>query len=281
MSLFTASLNSGSNANCYFVGNREEGILIDAGLSCRETERRMNQLALSMENVKALFVSHEHADHISGVPGLAKKYGLPVYITARTLSNGNIPLDPALVRSFRDQQAIPIGALEVIPFRKSHDAADPHSFVVSSQGTRVGVITDIGYACKRVIHYFSQCHAVYLESNYCETMLEKGHYPYSLKKRIRSDEGHLSNDQALELFTQYRSPGLRLLILSHLSKNNNDPAVVEKLFAPHAAGVRVVVASRYECSEIFEVKAETAATLTPVLKNKKRKQQDENQLSLF
>ena len=281
MSLFTASLNSGSNANCYYVGNREEGVLIDAGLSCRETERRMKQLSLSLEKVKALFVSHEHADHISGVPGLAKKYGFLVYITARTLAHGKIPIDPAQVRSFRDQQAVQIGELEVIPFRKSHDAADPHSFLVSHRGTRIGVITDIGYACKRVIHYFRQCHAVYLESNYCEEMLEKGHYPYPLKKRIRGDEGHLSNRQALELFTAFRTPELQLLILSHLSKNNNDPRVVKALFAPHASDVRVVVASRYEPSEIFEVQSGATVTLTPFLKSKKGKEKNKGQLSLF
>lgn len=281
MPLFTASLNSGSNANCYYIGNGKEGILIDAGLSCRETERRMKQLALPMEKIKALFVSHEHADHISGVPGLARKFGFPVYITTPTLSHGRIPLDPAQVRPFRHRQAIRIGELEVIPFRKSHDAADPHSFVVSSQGTRIGVITDIGYACKRVIHYFSRCHAVYLESNYCEEMLEKGNYPYPLKQRIRGDEGHLSNTQALELFTQYRSPDLQLLILSHLSKNNNDPRIVEKLFAPHAAGVRVVVASRYAPSEIFAVQAETPLRPARPQPRKNGRVKDERQLSLF
>lgn len=285
MSLYTAALNSGSNANCYYVGNAHEAVLIDAGLSCRETERRMNQLGLSIGKLRALFVSHEHGDHISGVPGIARKYKLPVYITERTLEHGNIPLDPAQVHSFRHNKPVSIGNLQVLPFRKSHDAADPHSFLVSGSGIRIGIITDIGHACKHVIRYFGQCQAAFLESNYCDTMLENGKYPFHLKKRIRSDEGHLSNAQALELFLQHRSPELQLLVLSHLSKNNNKPDLVEQLFAPHAGGTRIVVASRYEASELFELKTTGAVpNVTGTRKREKtgrRRQKDERQLSLF
>lgn len=281
MSLYIASLNSGSNANCYYVGDRQGAVLIDAGLSCRETERRMKLLNLSMEKVKALFVSHEHADHISGVPGIAKKYKLPVYITEATRRHSGIPIDPLQIHSFRHGKAIAIGSLSVWPFRKSHDAVDPHSFMVSGHGINIGIITDIGYACKRVIKYFSQCHAAFLESNYCDDMLEKGGYPYHLKQRIRGDEGHLSNAQALELFMHYRSPRLQLLLLSHLSKNNNDPGVVEKLFAPHAREVKIIIASRYEVSALFEVKASGINPPATVRPSQKKKIKDERQLSLF
>lgn len=278
MSLFLSSLNSGSNANCYYIGNAHDAVLVDAGLSCRETERRMDKLGLSFEKVRALFVSHEHADHISGVPGIAKKYRLPVYITGDTLRNSNLPIETSLVRSFKHGKPVSIGELAVTPFKKSHDAADPHSFMISYNGLHTGVITDIGYACKRVIKYFSQCHAVFLESNYCEEMLENGSYPYHLKKRIRGDEGHLGNAQALELFLHYRSPELRLLILSHLSKNNNKPAKVEKLFAPHADKVKVVVASRYEASELFTLHATGSR---PQLKTQGKDRKHEKQLRLF
>jgi phosphoribosyl 1,2-cyclic phosphodiesterase len=273
MSLYIASLNSGSNANCYYIGNASEAVLVDAGLSCRETERRMNRLQLSMDKVKALFVSHEHTDHISGVPGIAKKYKLPVYITEHTLRNSKMYLNPMQVHSFRHNKKITLGSLSVTPFKKNHDAADPHSFVVSGNGVNIGVITDIGFACKRVIEHFGQCHAVFLESNYCDDMLEKGSYPYYLKKRIRSDEGHLSNAQALELFQHYRSPKLQLLLLSHLSKNNNDPKLVEQLFAPYAGNVRLIIASRYEASPLFEV--------TPENGFQKKKEKPNRQLSLF
>ncbi len=280
MSIYISSLNSGSNANCYYIGNSNEAVLVDAGLSCRETERRMKELGLSMEKVRAIFISHEHGDHISGVPGLSKKFRLPVYITDATLNNGNIPLEPSLVQSFKHAKPVRFGALSVVPFRKSHDAAEPHSFMVSGHGVNIGIITDIGYACKQVMKYFRQCHAAFLESNYCDDMLTNGNYPYHLKRRISSDQGHLSNAQALELFLQYRSPELRLLILSHLSKNNNKPELVEKLFAPHAGDTQVIVASRYEASPVFCIEGKAVVT-TPARKIKRRAIVNEQQLSLF
>ncbi|HEX7848034.1 MAG TPA: MBL fold metallo-hydrolase, partial [Chitinophagaceae bacterium] len=157
MSLYITSLNSGSNANCYYIGNRHEAILIDAGLSCRETEKRMKGLGLSMERVRAIFVSHEHSDHITGVPGISKKYKLPVYITQPTFTNSHIPVATELIRSFAHAKTITIGQLSIVPFSKSHDASDPHSFMVSGNGVNIGVITDIGHACKKVVKYFSQC----------------------------------------------------------------------------------------------------------------------------
>ncbi len=278
MSLFISSLNSGSNANCYYIGNSQEAILVDAGLSCRETEKRMKQLGLSMDNVKALFISHEHTDHITGLPGISRKYQLPVYTTGATLKNCNKPVEKHLIHFFKPTKPVVIGNLSVTPFLKSHDAADPHSFMISGYGVNIGVITDIGYACKQVIKYFRQCQAIFLESNYCDQMLEKGSYPYYLKKRIRSDEGHLSNDQALELFLQYRSDDLRLLILSHLSKNNNKPELVEELFNQQAGPTKIVVASRYQASPVFCI---DRTIIKAVPKTIRRRPANESQLSLF
>ena len=278
MSLFISSLNSGSNANCYYVGNTQEAVLIDAGLSCRETEKRMLQLGLSMKIVKAIFVSHEHGDHISGISGLSKKYQLPVYITYATLANSRIPIEAHLVRDFQKSKPVKIGNFSVIPFSKSHDAKDPHSFMVSGQGLNIGIITDIGYPCKQVIKYFRKCHAAFLESNYCADMLANGSYPYHLQKRISGDEGHLSNAQALDLFINYKSPDLRLLILSHLSKNNNKPELVESLFKEQAGDTQIIVASRYEATPLFCIKG---SFTNVVIKRKTRSVPDKRQLSLF
>lgn len=278
MSLFISSLNSGSNANCYYVGNSYEAVLVDAGLSCRETEKRMKQLGLSMDTVKALFISHEHTDHITGLPGISKKYQLPVYITGATLKNCNMPVEKHLIHSFKHTKPVVIGNLSVTPFLKSHDAADPHSFMISGYGINIGVITDIGYPCKQVIKFFRQCQAIFLESNYCDKMLENGSYPPYLKKRIRSDEGHLSNDQALELFLHYRSDDLRLLILSHLSKNNNKPELVEKLFNRKAGHTKIVVASRYQASPVFCIDGNIIKAGS---KTTGRRPKNESQLSLF
>src|SRR3989337_3791858 len=208
MSLFITSLNSGSNGNCYYVGNENEAILVDAGLSCRETEKRMARLGLSMNLVRAIFISHEHSDHIFGLPVIAKKYQLPVYITDRTRFNCKLNIQPNLVHGFRAWDCVDIGKISIQAFPKVHDAADPHSFIVSSDSVKVGIFTDIGNACNNVVDSFMQCNAVFLESNYDERMLMNGRYPYHLKQRIRGGQGHLSNSQAFELFTSCRLPSI-------------------------------------------------------------------------
>ncbi|MCW3071939.1 MAG: beta-lactamase domain protein [Bacteroidetes bacterium] len=255
MSLFITSLNSGSNGNCYYVGNNEEAVLVDAGISCRETDKRMARLGLSMEKVKALFVSHEHSDHIRGVEVLAKKYQLPVYITQATLVSGKLKIDPSLLYSFEAHEEIKVGGLTVVPFQKRHDAADPYSFTISGNGVNIGVYTDIGVPCEHLVNHFKQCHAAFLEANYDEQMLKEGNYPYYLKKRISGGHGHLSNDQALEVFTKYRSSSLSLLLLAHLSKNNNTPELVHELFNRHAGSTTIVVASRYGEMPVYEITA--------------------------
>ncbi len=234
MAVCFSSLNSGSNANCYYIGNGSDAILVDAGLSCKETEKRMLRLGLKMDSLKAVFISHEHSDHITGIQTLSKKYQLPVYITQKTIANSNLVIDEQLIRYFRKDETVAVGDMQVKCFSKSHDAADPHSFMISTQSVNISVITDIGYPCKQVLHYFKQSHVSFLESNYCDDMLANGGYPYYLKKRISGDEGHLSNQQALDLFLQHRPKQLSHLILSHLSKNNNKPELVEALFQPHA-----------------------------------------------
>jgi phosphoribosyl 1,2-cyclic phosphodiesterase len=263
MSLYIASLNSGSNGNCYYIGNDREAILVDVGISCREVERRMRKLGLSLSVVKALFISHEHGDHIRGVEVLAKRYQLPVYITEATLRSGGMALEPHRVLSFKPHEPVSIGELVVTAFPKSHDASDPHSFVVSSSSdnTHIGVFTDIGHVCERVIHYFSQCHAVFLEANYDEQMLEEGRYPYHLKNRIRGGEGHLSNRQALELFVKHRPSFMSHLLLSHLSQDNNRPELVQLLFGQQAGEVRIAVASRFGETEVYMIHGEMGKPL--------------------
>jgi len=279
MALFITSLNSGSNGNCYYIGNDKEAVLIDAGISCRETERRMKRLGLDIKQVKAIIVSHEHSDHITGIPGLAKKYNLPIYITSHTQQSSNIPLAKESVRAFKAFDQIQIGSLTVNAFPKFHDAVDPHSFIIVYKGIKVGVFTDIGHSCKHVISHFKQCHAAFLEANYCEDMLEKGNYPYYLKQRISSDKGHLSNSQALELFNKYRGKQLSHLILSHLSKNNNSPDLVGKLFNEQAREVNIIVASRYAETPVFCIEKKGTISLSRLDQNLAAS--PKKQLSLF
>lgn len=253
MALQVASIASGSNGNCYYVENDQEAILVDAGISCKELEKRMGRLQLSMEKVKAIFISHEHADHICGLATISKKFRVPVYITTNTLRAARTFIPKEQIFAFTTGATVNIGSLAITSFLKMHDAADAHSFIVSYNNTTVGVFTDIGLPCENVIHYFRQCHAIFLESNYDEDMLLKGSYPYYLKHRIHGDYGHLSNRQALNLFLQHKSPTLKHLFLSHLSKNNNCPKLVHELFSKHAGCVQITVASRYEESAIYRI----------------------------
>ncbi|RNI27206.1 MBL fold metallo-hydrolase [Rufibacter immobilis] len=260
MGLKITALASGSNGNCYYIGNDQEAVLVDAGISCRETETRMRRLGLSMEKVRAIFITHEHSDHIKGLPVLAKKHQLPVYITPGTLQNLRFGLERHLVRSFQAYAPVQIGDLAVTAFPKYHDAADPHSFIITGDGINVGVFTDIGTPCDHVISQFRQCHAAILETNYDDAMLDRGHYPYYLKARIRGNHGHLSNKQALTLFTGYKPAFMSHVLLGHLSRDNNRPELVQELFAAHADGTQVVVASRYEETPVFHISGELVPT---------------------
>ncbi|GAA4332091.1 MBL fold metallo-hydrolase [Flaviaesturariibacter amylovorans] len=253
MALQFTSLNSGSNGNCYYVGNDTDAVLVDAGISCREIERRMERLGLSLEKVRAVLVSHEHSDHIRGLPTLTRKHGIPIYVTARTYKGGRMYLERSKVHDFSGQLTFNIGSLSIQAFSKVHDAADPYSFTISYGGVTVGVFTDLGVPCANLVHHFRQCHAAFLESNYDEEMLEHGKYPWILKQRIRGGQGHLSNRQALDLFRAHRPPFMTHLLLAHLSQNNNDVRLVQALFDAHADGVQTLVAPRYSESPLFQV----------------------------
>jgi phosphoribosyl 1,2-cyclic phosphodiesterase len=253
MALLVSSLNSGSNGNCYYIGTPGEAVLIDGGISCRETEKRLKRLSLSIKNVKAVFVSHEHGDHIHGVSTLCRKHHIPLYITPKTLAASGLRISEDLINTFSPTAPVTVGSLTITAFPKRHDACDPHSFVITTGQIHVGVFTDIGYTCENVVRHFQKCHAVFLESNYDEEMLERGRYPYSLKNRIRGGWGHLSNRQALKLFTEYKPAFMSHLFLSHLSRENNSPELAEQLFRKAAGRTEIVVASRYEQTPLFEI----------------------------
>jgi phosphoribosyl 1,2-cyclic phosphodiesterase len=271
-------LNSGSNGNCYYVGNHREAILVDAGISCRETDVRMRRIGLLPEKLRAIFISHEHGDHIKGLRSLVKKYKVPVYITNNTLAQGRLKIKDHFLRHFTPFQPIQIGTLTVVPFPKYHDASDPHSFVVTCNQVNVGIFTDIGRACKNVIHHFKQCHAAFLEANYDEEMLDKGSYSYYLKNRIRGGHGHLSNRQALQLFLEHRPPFMSHLFLSHLSENNNRPELVKDLFTRSAGKTEIVIASRYEETPVYLIDRRYGYAPRPFVSKALR---PTHQLSLF
>lgn len=235
----------------------------------------MKRLGLPMQKLKAIFVSHEHSDHIRGVEVLSRKYKLPVYITSQTAFQGRLQLETAV--PFSAFEPVQVGQLQVKAFPKFHDAAEPHSFVVSCKGVNVGVFTDIGTICQQVTYHFKQCHAVFMEANYDDEMLMKGRYPFYLKSRIRGGRGHLSNAQALQVFIGHRPPFMSHLLLSHLSKDNNCPDLVQQLFGAHARGTEIIIASRDQETGVYRVDALSG----DALKTKKRVVKEALQLSLF
>ncbi len=272
MSLSIASLNSGSNGNCYYISNGQEAVFIDAGLSCKETELRMNRLGLNMNLVKAIFISHEHSDHIQGVSQLVAKYKIPVYFSQPTLKEAGFGRIRKYAFHFTATQPVMIGGLRITAFKKKHDACDPHSFIVSAAKTNIGVFTDIGEPCDQLIHYFKQCHAAFLETNYDENMLENGSYPKYLKNRIRGGQGHLSNRQALDLYIRHRPAFMTHLLLSHLSQENNSPELVESLFTSVPADTRVIIASRYQETALYQITPEESQFRSLIPKTKTQRQ---------
>lgn len=251
MSLFISSLNSGSNGNCYYIGSEQEAVLIDAGISARETEKRMKRQGLSMKKVKAIFITHEHSDHVGGLYKLAKRHQVPVYMTSETRRESRVASARILIRDFIPHEVIRVGDLNITAFPTLHDARDPHGFLVTHNDVSVGVFTDLGMTTPAVHKYFAQCHAAFLESNYDEEMLKTGGYPPELQARIRGDRGHLSNLQALECFLTHRPPFMTHLFLSHLSENNNTPDIVHQLFAGVRGETEVVIASRHRETGVY------------------------------
>lgn len=249
------ALASGSNGNCYYIGNELEAILVDAGITCKQIINRMKEKHLDPGKIKAIFISHEHSDHVRGVRVLGKKLGIPAYMTKGTFSSLYFTHQPIAIRHILPGESIQIGALLVHCFLKNHDGNEPTSFRIESEGISVGVFTDIGIPCNNVITHLGKCHALFLETNYDEKMLWEGSYPYHLKKRIFSDVGHLSNRQAYELLNAYAGEKLRCVFLSHLSAENNTPQKAFEEIAPLLPKFIIKLTSRIEAGEVFELTA--------------------------
>ncbi len=245
------AIASGSNGNCYYIGTEDEAILVDAGISRKQILLRMEERGLDAAKVKGVFISHEHADHSRGVKVLSKVLKVPAYMTKGTFDDMWNPYRPGQYGIFTPGVALNIGEITIHPFLKNHDAANPCSFRVEVRGVSIGVMTDIGSVCNNVREHFKQCDAVFLESNYDVDMLENGTYPYPLKMRVKSDVGHLSNDQALELVQQEGGEGLKYILLSHLSGENNTPEKAAEVFKCLDKQYEVKLTSRHEASEVI------------------------------
>ena len=249
-------LAGGSKGNSVHVSDGQTALLVDAGLSGAEIQRRMKVKGLSPEALDGIFVTHEHWDHIQGVGVLSRRFGIPVYINPKTEEAGQKRLgDLHSVRHIECGIPVQVNKLAVRPFSISHDTADPSGFTISSNGTKVGIATDLGMVTEMVRTHLRDCRLLVIEANHDPKMLTDGPYPWPLKQRIRGRLGHLSNRDTRDLITDIRHEGLSHLILSHLSETNNTPekALAEILPAVEEQNTRVCVAAQNRVSEIFRL----------------------------
>lgn len=247
------ALASGSNGNCYYVGNENGAILIDAGISFKQLTERLIDAGLDKEKIKAIVISHEHSDHIQGLRIISKKLQIPGILTKQTYNKANYRNKPDLFSFFEAGETCVFGEINVHSFSKSHDAIDPCSFRVELDDKNIGVFTDIGEPDEIVNKEFSKCDAVFLESNYNKDLLWNGKYPYFLKKRVDSSIGHLSNEQAFELTKQFASPKLKNIMLSHISESNNNVDLIKLAFLSLNGNYNIKISSRTGISEVLKI----------------------------
>jgi phosphoribosyl 1,2-cyclic phosphodiesterase len=220
MTLKLCVLASGSSGNCTFIGTEKTRILIDAGLSARRTVERLAEIGERIEDISAICVSHEHGDHIAGIRVLQKNHGIPVYANAGTFEVIGGDIKGA---RFTTGSPFSVGDFSIHPFPIPHDANDHVGFIFSAGSLKIGVATDIGMVTNALRERLRKCHVVVIEANHDETLLHEADRPWSLKQRIRGNQGHLSNRAAAALMAEIAGEGLEHLFLAHLSSDCNSP----------------------------------------------------------
>jgi phosphoribosyl 1,2-cyclic phosphodiesterase len=254
MSVTISVLASGSRGNSIYVATPKVRLLIDVGLSAREIERRLERIGVRAGDLDALVITHEHRDHVSGVGPLSRRYRLPVYLNRATCAN--LPEQVGRLADyveFSTGRSFSVADLTIHPFSLSHDAADPVGLTLVNGESKVGVCTDLGKATRLVHHHLQECRLLLLEANHDVEMLTRGPYSWALKQRIRSTSGHLSNEEAGEIFTRVVGETLEQVILAHLSEVNNRPERALEAFAQvgRPGSVRVAVATQHEPTAII------------------------------
>jgi phosphoribosyl 1,2-cyclic phosphodiesterase len=246
MSVTVTMLASGSRGNCAVVASATTRILVDAGISCREIFKRLKALALVSTKqdsteydphaLSAVLITHEHSDHVYGLATLAKKLHIPIFMTGATHqawsramrdASGERPLLEKLER-FESGHSFQVGDIAVKPFTIPHDAADPVGFSFRAEGIKVGIATDLGYLPASVRDHLRGCDVLVLESNHDVEMLRGGPYPWSVKQRVMSRVGHLSNQSLADFFANGYDNSAAFVVLAHLSEQNNHPEIARR-----------------------------------------------------
>jgi phosphoribosyl 1,2-cyclic phosphodiesterase len=245
MGVSLSVLASGSRGNSAIVASVSTRILVDAGISCREIFKRMKAAGDGPHSLSAILITHEHSDHVYGLATLAKKLNIPIFMTGATHQawaravrdeKGERP-QVARLEIFDAGRSFQIGNIQVTPFTIPHDAADPVGFTFSAEGTKIGFATDLGYVPVSVRVHLRGCDVLVMESNHDVEMLRVGPYPWSVKQRVMSRVGHLSNDSLAEFFAGDYDGGAAYVVLAHLSEQNNHPELARRA-AEQALGPR-------------------------------------------
>lgn len=247
-------LASGSKGNAIYVSDGRTSLLIDAGLSGKEIERRMRSRDLDPASLDAILVTHEHADHVLGVGVLSRRYGLPVHISAGTNEAAADRMGKIRdIRHFVCGRSFAIDDLTIHPFSTSHDAADSAGFTIQRNGVKIGIATDLGIATSVVRTHLQKCSLLVLESNHDLKMLMEGPYPWHLKQRVRGRTGHLSNEASRDLLGELRHDGLAHVVLAHLSEENNTPEIALRAAASALGDARTTLstAAQHVCGDVF------------------------------
>jgi len=258
----TAVLASGSKGNCFLVKTQSTKIIFDAGLSAKKIFEAMSKIDLEKDKIDAIVVSHEHSDHVKGAGIICRKLKIPLFISESTFQAsrhklGKMPSPPVF---FENGASFDIGDLIVTPFSSSHDVIDGSNFVIQKNNDlerKLAIVTDLGYPSRLTIQKLQDVTTIILESNHDETMLLEGPYPWELKQRVKSREGHLSNSQAVGLTSKIIHSGLKNIILAHLSEQNNTPELAYKVMNEFLKNINfnlnLIVSDQYQPTQLIDV----------------------------
>jgi phosphoribosyl 1,2-cyclic phosphodiesterase len=225
MSIRICLLASGSKGNCTLLATEKTRLLIDAGLSRKETYARLATVGEPADACDALVISHEHIDHVRGLRLLALDLKMPIYISPAT--RDALSWDPRIraVELFTPGQKFIVGDIEITPFSVPHDAVEPVAFTFETQGIKIGLVTDLGYIPQVVKQRVLGCHFLAFESNHDLEMLKVGPYPWQVKQRVMSRHGHLSNNTTAGFLADDFDGAAQVVVLAHLSETNNHPEI--------------------------------------------------------
>lgn len=262
-----STIASGSSGNCIYVGSETTHILIDVGISKKKIEAGLEVLNVNPDEIDGIFVTHEHSDHISGIGVMSRAYERPIYATQGTSrgiseykSLGKMP--DGLNKIITANTVVKIGDLEIEAFHISHDANEPTGFIIKNNEHKVAVVTDLGMYDDYILEKLKGVHAIFLEANHDEHMVEVGNYPYSLKRRVLGEKGHLSNELSGRLLCDIIHDNLSHVVLSHISRENNyeelafETIKLELLMNPvpfTADDINIIIANRDGVKDVIQL----------------------------